>query len=31
MRSVAGFESRKISVVPPFRRPGRTTLREART
>jgi hypothetical protein len=23
--------SRKISVVPPFRRPGRTTVREART
>ena len=27
----AGFVSRKISVVPPFRRPGRTTVREART
>ena len=27
----AGFVSRKISVVPPFLRPGRTTVREART
>ena len=27
----AGFMSRKISVVPPFLRPGRTTVREART
>ena len=30
-RRTAGLVSRKISVVPPFRRPGRTTVREART
>ena len=31
IRKTAGFESLKISVVPPSLRPGRTTLRDART
>jgi hypothetical protein len=31
IRSVAGRESRKTSVVPPLLRPGRTIVREART